>query len=154
MEFCGPCFRVLISSLVFFQILYPLGHPLGSESVKKCGILRAMFEGSNCKSSVFLRFCINWGTLSVPRGWKNEEFWGPGLRVLIARLVFFQILYRLGHPLGSERVKKCGILRAMFLGSDFKYFSEFVSTGAPSRFREGKKMWNFVGHVSRFWFQV
>jgi hypothetical protein len=95
---------------VFFQILYRLGHPLGSERVKKGGILRAMFQGSDFK-------------------------------------YFFQILYRLGHPLGSERVKRCGILRAMFQGSDCKasVFSNFVSTRAPSRFREGEKMWNFEG---------
>jgi hypothetical protein len=63
--------------------------------------------------------------------------------------VFFQILYQLGHPLGSERVKKCGILRAMFLGSDFKssIFSDFVSTGVPYRFREGEKMRNFEGQL-------
>ena len=71
---------------------------------------------------------------------------------MISSLVFFQILYRLGHPLGSERVKKCGILRSRFEGSNCKasVFSEFVSTGAPSRFREGKKMWNFEGHVLVF----
>jgi hypothetical protein len=45
-------------------------------------------------------------------------------------------------PLGSEN------LRAMFEGSNFKSsgFSNFVSTGAPSRFREGKQMLNFEGH--------
>jgi hypothetical protein len=46
-------------------------------------------------------------------------------------------------------VKKCGIFRAMFEGSNFKSsgFSNFVSTGVPSWNREGKKMWNFEGHV-------
>jgi hypothetical protein len=52
-------------------------------------------------------------------------------------------------PLGSERVTKCGILRARFQGSNFgsTVFPDFVSIGAPSRFREGKKRWNFEGHV-------
>ena len=71
------------------------------------------------------------------------------MRVLIASLVFFEILYPLGHPLSSERVKKCGIFRARFEGSNCKssVFSGFVSTGAPSRFREGEKMRNFEGQV-------